>query len=256
LIKHRTRAKKRDLVLQNHVTSAHIPNITNTINSIEHELFEYGLAATLAKYQAKWVDVGKAHAWDTFARALPTLYPSGQMPSAPPVEAAPGAGLAVKLALIDDLSSDGQTPLSPLNGNEAWTRDDDKFWDVVEVDIPNQVSHTEQDVSTALDQIVDIGEEVEALYRRSSLVFAKGSRDFEAWLEQVSPSHVPPTPMSLPESLVSVSDEVEEWLESLSQDSQRETADMCPFCGMQWNYMAPVVRMHLLNPDNLELIMS
>jgi hypothetical protein len=248
LVKHRTRVKKRDLILQNPVTSAQIPNITYTINSIEHELLEYGLAATLAKYQAKWVDLGKAHAWNTFARALPTLYPSGQMPSAPPVEAASGAKLAVKLALIDNLDSDRQLPLSPLNGNEAWTRDDDRFWDVVEVDPPNQVSSIEEGAQTALDQIVDTGEEVEALYRRSSLVFAKGSKDFEAWLEQVSPSHVPPTPMSLPESVVSVGYEVEEWLETLSQDSQQDTSDICPFCCVQWNSMAPEVRMHPLNP--------
>jgi hypothetical protein len=108
--------------------------VADTITLIEHHLYHYGLSSTLSTYRQRWLANGKAQSWKTFAAALPTLWPSGQIPNVPPVESIPGANVAVKLAMIDHLKGCGETMFSPLHGGEAWTRDDDKVWDVVEVE--------------------------------------------------------------------------------------------------------------------------
>ncbi|KAI4950760.1 hypothetical protein J4E86_007266 [Alternaria arbusti] len=107
--------------------------ITETIALVEHQIYCDGLSRTLAHYRQKWAANGKQRAWQTFAAALPKLWPSGEIPSVPPVRSEPGVKLSVKLATIDCMKEYGETPFSPLNGTEAWTRDDDRVWDVVEV---------------------------------------------------------------------------------------------------------------------------
>jgi hypothetical protein len=102
---------------------------------IEHQLYSEGLSKTLAHYRQRWVANGKQRAWKPFAAALPKLWPSGEIPDVPPVTSKPGVKLLVKLVTIDCLKEYGETPFSPLSGIEAWTRDDDRVWDVVEVDV-------------------------------------------------------------------------------------------------------------------------
>jgi hypothetical protein len=108
--------------------------VADTITLIENHLYHYGLSSTLSTFRQKWLANGKERNWKTFAAALPTLWPSGQIPNVPPVESIPGANVAVKLAMIDHLKGCGETMFSPLHGGEVWTRDDDKVWDVVEVE--------------------------------------------------------------------------------------------------------------------------
>ncbi|KAH7402813.1 hypothetical protein BKA66DRAFT_404902 [Pyrenochaeta sp. MPI-SDFR-AT-0127] len=111
--------------------------LATTLSQIEHELCSNGLAQTLAIYRSKWLMSGKKDAWKILTQYLPTIYPSGQMPGAPPLFTRAGAGVAMKLAMIEYLGRDEQTPYSPLSGNEAWTRNDSACWELVEFDEDN-----------------------------------------------------------------------------------------------------------------------
>ncbi|KAI4630085.1 uncharacterized protein J4E87_003276, partial [Alternaria ethzedia] len=179
--------------------------ITETIALVEHQIYRDGLSGTLARYKQKWAANGKQRAWQTFAAALPKLWPSGEIPSVPPVHSEPGVKLSVKLATIDCMKEYGETPFSPLNGTEAWTRDDGRVWDVVEVDVEEElvppVASTEEDDEKDSAEGEDGEEETsgsmeddgndaddEALYRRDSVVSVMGftmSDSVVAWLERV-----------------------------------------------------------------------
>jgi hypothetical protein len=251
------RVKKSD-ILQPTSPLSETSNMVDTLTYIEHELFETGLAATLAKYSMEWLGNGKQHAWKVFARALPTLYPSGQIPEAPPIESSEGAKLAVKLAMIDSLEQNDQTPLSPLRGNEGWTRDDDTFWDVVEVEagapaLPTHVNsaggHEQGFVEEVdLEEISDA--DAEALYRRSSLAFAHlhGEKEgvLKKWLELVSPSYIPPaTPIDWAEEVNGEYKDVfsdddtlweKKYLPKLGEEG--EVIDECAFWCLPWDGMS------------------
>ena len=156
-------------------------SITETIALVEHQIYSDGLSGTLAHYRQKWTANGKQGAWKTFAAALPKLWPSGEILRVPPVHSERGVKLSVQLATIDCMKEYGETPFSPLNGTEAWTRDDDRVWDVVEVedddDSPSShASNEEEDFD-------------EALHRRDSVVSVLGftmSDSVVAWLEHVN----------------------------------------------------------------------
>ncbi|KAI4643949.1 uncharacterized protein J4E79_011221 [Alternaria viburni] len=180
-------------------------NITETIALVEHQIYRDGLSGTLARYRQKWTANGKQRAWQTFAAALPKLWPSGEIPSVPPVHSEPGVKLSVKLATLDCINEYGETPFSPLNGTEAWTRDDGRVWDVVEVEGDDEeepvspIAPTEEDEDEAEAKDgeeetgasgEDDGNEAdhEALYRRDSAISVLGftmSYSVVAWLEQV-----------------------------------------------------------------------
>ncbi|KAI4653409.1 hypothetical protein J4E93_001175 [Alternaria ventricosa] len=190
-------------------------NITETIALVEHQIHCDGLSGTLARYRQKWAVDGKQRAWNTFTAALPRLWPSGEIPSVPPVHSEPGVKLSVKLATIDCMKEYGETPFSPLNGTEAWTRDDDRVWDVVEVNVEEdpvspitspkeyddaddtegndkeeETGNSEKDDGNAADE--------ETLHRRDSVMSVLDftmSDSVVAWLEQVKDiSAVSPTP--------------------------------------------------------------
>ncbi|KAH6878442.1 hypothetical protein BKA58DRAFT_308621 [Alternaria rosae] len=126
-------------------------NITETMALIEHQLYSEGLSKTLAHYRQRWVANGKQRAWKPFAAALPKLWPSGEIPDVPPVTSKPGVKLSVKLVTIDCLKEYGETPFSPLSGIEAWTRDDDRVWDVDGSEAENEALYRRDSVMSVLD---------------------------------------------------------------------------------------------------------
>lgn len=222
------RVKKSDAMHDGSTSSEPTP-FANTLTNIEHELYSGGFAATLCKYRTAWFASGKQHAWKIFARALPSLYPSGQMPDVPPVHIQAGTEVATKLAMIDTLEEGEATPYSPLTGDEAWTRDDNKFWDIVEVD-EEATEETEQ--------------EEDALYRRFSAAISTSHGEWAVWLDQVSPSSIPQAPTSLPETPIAEdvsSKNRQEWEDKYLQPNSHDTSPTCPFCCMGWVTMSSEV---------------
>jgi hypothetical protein len=109
-------------------------------------------------------------------------------------------------------------------GGEAWTGNDDKHWDVVEVvegdedreddnddetgDESDEFNGDDKDEEEADGQLEEIGNgnDDEALYRRGSMVFAHDNVSTDpviAWLDKVSPTFAPSTTlMSAPKAPV------------------------------------------------------
>jgi hypothetical protein len=239
-IKYWMRVKKTDTFLDPPSPASETTNMADTIGMVEYELFENGLVAKLAKYKASWLEIGKEHAWESFAHALPMLYPSSSMPEAPPVENSQDAKVAVKIAMIESFDPESEIALSSLRGDEGWTRDDDAFWDIVEVDLsvpapvlPEMPAEKVEQWEECLEQIA--GDD--ALYRRSGLasVHLQGEKEgvLEKWLEQVNPSFIPPaTPITTRSP-----DEVSEGGEDISGDDvvawehkYLPKGDECSFC--------------------------
>ncbi|CAN9339564.1 unnamed protein product [Alternaria alternata] len=166
-----------------------------------------------SKNRVESLGPGKITHWKTFAANLPTLWPSGNIPDVPPVESRPGACLALKIATIDVSGAGGKTIFSPLMGGEAWTGNDDKLWEVVEVvegdgdredegnetgDESDEFGGDDKDEEEADGELEEIGcgNEDEALYRRGSMVFTHDNMSTDpviAWLDKVSPTFAPST---------------------------------------------------------------
>jgi hypothetical protein len=199
---------------------------------MEYELYTYGLTMTLIKYRTRWLAKGKESAWKAFGQFLPLLFPSGTLPLVPPVDADGQTSIAMKLASIEMIGE--RTQLPPLQGNEPWTKDDDAYWDVEEVQ--EEVDDTAAgpgDVADDLDMIDP--NELEALYRRGSVpaLSLTGTDKCAAWLEHVSPSFGPLTSESL--SASPSRDDVdtifrEQWESKFLQDKQSGMDVTCPFC--------------------------
>lgn len=132
------------------------------LTRFEEYLYVHDLAKALTQFRTKWTANGKSDAWNSFACDLPMLYPSGKMPTVPPVHAIGDISIAEKMCTIEVL--EGATPLPPFAGNEPWTRNDDAYWNVVEAN--------DDDVPTPNDLQEDIDRA--ALYRRASLAFPTG----------------------------------------------------------------------------------
>lgn len=244
------------------------PDALSTITSrVEHELCTLGLPTILAGYLNKWLNNGKADAWRTFGRQLPMLYPSGSLPTAPPVHANGDISIATKVASIEVLGS--KTLLSPYRGDEPWTRDDDAFWDVVDemgvvvprdslptppAKIESLILPAESDdlyrrCSTIAHPLSPA--EFETLYRRCSSIanpllpagvealYRHGSSlstlpfNTTAWLDQLSPSFAPLTANTLTPDIPTeqVSDLVrQEWESRFLSPEQKGMNVVCPFC--------------------------
>lgn len=212
------------------------PAFDTILSTIEHQLYAFGLIATLSSYRRKWILHGKHHAWKKFSRALPTLYPSGNLPLVPPptVNVPHGRSLAFKIATIDTLGSDDATPLSPLQGDEAWTRDDDAFWHLVQVDDTPSPARIEEDMPAQLKHSNGIDGQAVALYRRTSIVqyrhgglvsCADSDSSVSTWPGQLSPSSRP-WPVA----------RVAGHCEANHHKPTNEGSDgrNCPFCELEW----------------------
>ncbi|KAF2132001.1 hypothetical protein P153DRAFT_182793 [Dothidotthia symphoricarpi CBS 119687] len=148
------RVKKQDIVSPILTNTCLLPFETIVIG-IEHELYANGLQVTIFKYRQRWLASGKFQAWKSFGRALPTLYPSGRMPDAPPVHSISTMSIAQKIAISEALQGDGQS--NPIRGDEPWTRNDDELWDVIEIEEDVEDSDVDEVVSRAGDRVVQDG---------------------------------------------------------------------------------------------------
>lgn len=105
------------------------PELERAICVAEEMLIRKGLKYTLGALRQRYeADAGDYEHWDRLTERLPRLYPAGKLPKAPPVhmkEMRDGS-VALKIAELEY----GQPP-SPLRGDEPWTRNDDKYWDIV-----------------------------------------------------------------------------------------------------------------------------
>ena len=217
-----TRIKKSSISIS---PSLSLSPLANTIRRIEHDLYTNGLAATLSAYRTKWLANGKEEAWKAFGCALPLLYPSGQLPSVPPVQATGSVSIAMKIASIDTCE---KALLPPLRGDEPWTCDDDTFWDIVQVDQDGDIMlPSTQNDHHAIEPFTPT--EVEALYRRASVQLPSrlSTEECAAWLEQISPSYVPLTASTMPGS---PNVGLEEWEARFLMPEQKGMDVVCPFC--------------------------
>jgi hypothetical protein len=211
-------------------------------------LYNHGLTSTLSAYRARWLAKGKTTHWKTFAANLPTLWPSGNIPDVPPVETRLGACLALKIAAIDVSSAGGKTTFSPVMGGEAWTGNDDKLWEVVEVvegdedreddddetgDESDEFDGDDVDAEEGDGELEEVGygNDDEALYRRGSMVVAHDDIDTDpviAWLEKVSPTFAPsPTLMSAPKAPV-IEMGLKDWEERYLKNHANAEDDVSP----------------------------
>ncbi|KAF2877168.1 hypothetical protein BDV95DRAFT_558631 [Massariosphaeria phaeospora] len=87
-----------------------------------------------------------------------------------------------------------ERPISPIRGDEPWTRDDDAYWDVVDV---HQTTETETESEDGLLRS-EKAELSPAAFRRPSDVFPQSHNEFDTWLSHLSPSYGPPTTLSTP----------------------------------------------------------
>jgi hypothetical protein len=179
---------------------------------------------------------GKTDAWKTFGRFLPLLYPSGKLPTTPPAKTECDISVATKLARIEKLGNEMLVPR--LQGDEPWTRNDDVWWDVVEVNVEASeemplLNTVENIPSDELD--LNHPKDFKDLCRRGSTPSHSFLDMYKcaSWLEQLSPSFIPLTPSSLPSS--PILDEVDtkvcqEREKGSLGDSPRGMDMICPFC--------------------------
>ncbi|KAF2655474.1 hypothetical protein K491DRAFT_429105 [Lophiostoma macrostomum CBS 122681] len=162
--------------------------------AVERELYQNGLQTVLYKYRDAWMDEGKEQTWRLLSENLPKLYPSGRMPEAPPVhEDDVPSSVAEKIASME--APNPSRPVSPLRGDEPWTRDDDEYWNVVDAP-PRRVS--EADIQRELLRSMSVvgrryPRRQSALYRRASEGLYGTTDEYApgltGWLHGTSPSY-------------------------------------------------------------------
>lgn len=187
----------------------HLPK-TSKFNAapfaIERELYQYGFAAVLKECHTEWVENGKHKHWEYLINKLPELYPSGELPNHPPVHQDPDnvpRSLAEKLACIE-VPSHSQ-PVSPIQGDEPWTRDDNQYWEIVDAH-RRRSSAPSRRGSKLVSKEADIQEELlsstfdhpseekqDALCRRFSEVGAQHLAELDGWLQDRNSSYVTPS---------------------------------------------------------------
>lgn len=203
-----------------------------TISRIEHKLYNDGLKSTIYQYRTKWRDAGKSAAWEVFGRALPLLYPSGALPTTPPVHAKAEVSVASKIASIE-LGHAAET----FQGDEPWTSKDDVWWDVVLVKgESSEIVHDHENAEQELDELNP--RDLEALYRRTSVQMSYTPMEAcEKWLEDVKPEYTPLSPDSM-------SDYREEWEAKVFDHGRGFSHVTCPFCMQDFGYLDIEVSRH------------
>ncbi|KAF9698956.1 hypothetical protein EKO04_003329 [Ascochyta lentis] len=207
-------------------TSSGLSDFDTTLSSVEFDLCTHGLSETLPKNRALAVSAGNERAWNLFTHKLPALYPSGQLPDAPPVHSVPGMCVAEKIAALR-LGQD----VPPFNGKESWTRDDDTIWDVVAVDTSTYDAEMESRHSA---ESYTIQYEANALYRRDSMAVLLHPQDKRIydWLDRISTAY-PPKEDPLSPSIEDPEPKPEP-PPSPCPSENGDTCPTCPFCNTTW----------------------
>lgn len=121
------------------------------LDKIERSLVADGLAKTLAKHREMWLDGGKVAHWSLLTKNLPRVYPSGTLPGAPPVlklQKVPAIrSVSEKMAAIQVPHE--TRPVSPIRGDEAWTREDERYWQVTDIGPEEKKRRRSSEVSEA-----------------------------------------------------------------------------------------------------------
>lgn len=105
------------------------PELKRAICVAEEMLIRKDLKCTLSALRKRYKGDARDHEhWDRLTERLPRLYPAGKLPEAPPVHVKEmqDGSVAWKIAELEY----GQPP-SLLRGDKPWTRNDDKYWDIV-----------------------------------------------------------------------------------------------------------------------------
>lgn len=256
------RVKSKDLIsppLDSSESLAHVKS-NPTLLSLEHDLLTCDLAATLTKLRNVAIASGKVQAWSIFTSKLTALYPSGNMPHAPPTE--PMQGMCVAEIIIALLS--GQDPM-PLEGKESWTRNDANFWDAAstnayrsdrspQIGYPQPVDASHTPCSLSNSPIDDSNAcLITALNRRSSSPSLSSSKNQNiwTWLDNISS---PDTPRLAPISPSHLSTQFPLFCGPISPlDLNRtDTVPTCPFCNVSWQWFSDLDKAaHMLSHSHV-----
>ncbi|OCK79042.1 hypothetical protein K432DRAFT_78879 [Lepidopterella palustris CBS 459.81] len=111
------------------------PELERAICSAERLLNKGGLKCALDWLKKDGPKYGHGGHCELLTEKLPFIYPSGKLPAAPPVHedgAILPKSVAWKIASLKHPNPDEL--VSPLRGDEPWTRNDDEYWIVVDRD--------------------------------------------------------------------------------------------------------------------------
>lgn len=227
-----------------------------TATIIEYDLITRGVSETLSRSQSLASSIGAEHAWSSFARRLVSLYPSGELPWAPPVQGKEDVCLAEKIV---GLLSGREVP--PFTGEESWTRNDDEFWDVVSVVSSSSVCSFEEVISST-ESVAASSQPIDArlptssdrnekanthalhrrdsvdtpLHRRESTPTIRPTKDVRvlSWLDTIDTIY-PPCIVPLTSSCALDEQHCDAAISPSSLDVNiAETAKTCPFCSAPW----------------------
>ncbi|KAJ4383815.1 hypothetical protein N0V86_000658 [Didymella sp. IMI 355093] len=208
----------------------------NTLKTThENDLLAHGLSFTLAKNRRLAISAGRQQAWHEFTAQIPRLYPSSIFPRAPPAQAEEDMCLADKISAL--LSG---CDVQPYSSQEAWTRNDDTFWDVVSAAELSPVldlavtSATNSLHSRPYAEHAHAHNAPSALHRRDSFDVLPPSaedRRIWTWLESISASF-PALTTPLSAEPISLDDPI-----SPLDLNARSTTPTCPFCSLDWTLL-------------------
>jgi hypothetical protein len=220
--KSKTRVKKPNLprdILEPPMRPPKTPKYDAAVGRIERQLVLHGFDTTLRSYRKHWLDNGKEQHYFLLVENMPKLYPSAKLPETPPVhqnQRRLPRSLAEKMASVQAPSRD--RPLSPIRGDEPWTRDDDKYWDVADVppkisedDIQEQLLKSQNELLRGSRDSTDLGRRTRNILtiserrtrrgdmdndaRRRSSASAIGKRkrtEMDSWLDDLEENYEPP----------------------------------------------------------------
>jgi hypothetical protein len=203
------RVPKEDVSRRRSQGSKRLPKTSkfdHVVAGIERELARHGQAVVLSKYRREWTTNGKEKHWQHLTQNMPRLYPSGKLSDTPPVhdndDELPPTSLAEKIASIEDPSP--SRPVSPIYGDEPWTRQDDEYWGVVEAPSPLHHSTSSSFSNRSPKELQRKFSAASSASRRRSSVIPQTSRDkFESWLDDLRLSYASPDRANPPASSAS-----------------------------------------------------
>ncbi|KAF2279386.1 uncharacterized protein EI97DRAFT_455639 [Westerdykella ornata] len=209
------------------------------VRDMERQLYEDGLAAVLQRCREQALEDGKHQHWYVLIDNMVRLYPSGELPKTPPVhlDQVPRS-LAEKIASI--YVPNPSRPASPIQGDEPWTRNDDEYWDVVEVPkgSPSGSGLFETDIQQELLRAADSDTELrgDSTNRRrfshrsstTSILGAKRLTELDAWVQSLQPASEEPkresTAMNSTPLDKAVRAAEREWWEGVFEQAQADAA--------------------------------
>ncbi|KAF2110350.1 hypothetical protein BDV96DRAFT_200759 [Lophiotrema nucula] len=188
----KTRVKKKSIPrkFQAGVKQQRTSKYKSKLWTIEKELYQHGLTVVLLQYRNQWLEGGRTGDWEYLIDKMPKLFPSGKLPDNPPVHVNQvPRSLAEKIAAIE--VPHPERPVSPIRGDEPWTRNDNEYWEAVNV-AGKQIQ--EEDIQQELLRTVEsLDLRSPSLMRRrsSDATLPRDFRGFDSWLKSISTASPP-----------------------------------------------------------------